>query len=139
MNLGRRRIKAPAPWYRAALERFRRIVLRPGGRNVNQLRFYAAAVGGVLAALGTRGRSSLIPLLAVLLAAIVAIAASTWYRWTWPWQRACARESRRSEAALTAILGGPVGPAAGEAWLMSSSDAPVADRIVVLGWLGRHD
>ena len=100
---------------------------------------YAAAVSGVLVVLVTRGRSPLIPLLAVVLAAIVAIAVSAGYRWTWPWQRAYVREGRRSEAALTAILGGPIEPALADAWLVSSSDASVADRILLLGWLGRNE
>ena len=139
MRLGRRRIERPAPWYRAALERLKWTAFRPGGRNVNALLFYAAAVSGVLVVLVTRGRTPLIPLLAVALAIIVAIAVSARYRWTWPWQEAYVHEGRRSQAALTTILGGPIEPAAAEAWLVNSPDAPVADRIVVLGWLGRHE
>jgi hypothetical protein len=137
LRLGPRRIKRPAPWYRGALERLKWTAFRPGGRNVNALLLYAAGVSGVLVTLVTRGRSPLIPLLALALAVIVAIAVSAWYRWTWPWQEAYVREGRRSEAALTAILGDPIEPAAAEAWFVTSPDAPVADRIVVLGWLGR--
>jgi hypothetical protein len=139
VSLGRRRIEPPTAFYHGGLQQLRRIAFHPGGRNLNWLLFYAAAVSGVLVALVTRGRTPLIPLLATLLAVIIAVAVSASHRWTWPWQEAYVRESRRSEAALSAILGGPIERTAAEAWLVSSRDAPVADRVLVLGWLGRND
>jgi hypothetical protein len=78
-----------------------------------------------------------IAIAAFLLAVIIAIGLSPIHRWTWPWQRVYVREARRSDARLRTILGGPFEPVAAEAWLAASPDAPAADRLVILGTLGR--
>ncbi len=139
MRIGRRRTKPPTAWYRAALARLAWLAFRPAGPRINWLLFYGAATIGVVVALVTRGRSPLIPVVAVLLVMAAAIVVSAGYRWTWPWQRAYVRESRRSEALITAIVGPRLDPALAEAWLVRSPHAPISDRISILRWLARDD
>jgi hypothetical protein len=105
---------------------------------MNTALFYVSATSGVLIAL-VSSRSPLLPIAALPIAALVLAGVSAVYRWTWPWQRAYLREGWRSHARLSTIVGRPVDTSSAEAWLASSPDAPVFDRILVLKWLGRDE
>jgi len=105
---------------------------------MNAALFYVSATSGVLIAL-VGSRSPLLPIAALPIAALVLAGVSAFYRWAWPWQRAYLREGRRSDTRLSTIVGRPIDRSAAEAWLATSSEAPVIDRILVLRWLGRDE